>query len=483
VRLRHLCFPTGALGLLLLATNSLAQSSVSQLGFSAWVYPTANGRLVHQPDAQANRIIDESGVGYMGGAVPLPNVPTVMTISPVPGDNTANIQNALNQLAALPLDTNGFHGALLLTAGYYAISNTFTIPDRGIVLRGVGNATNGTVIYSTSTTGPDNSGPKSQVQGVIVISGSYSPIPINGTSNNIVDNYVPIGARSFTIDGAGVLNVGDPVIVHRPSTANWISAIGMDSNYLNTPWLPGTVDVDEERVITYIEGSRVMIDEPITTALDQRYGGGSIYAFSWPQRLNKIGIENLRGQSYYDVSNTNDEDHAWGFIRFSNTEDCWVRNVVSQFFGKSCVSLQVGVKHATILNCQCLDPISLILPERRHAFDLISCSFCLVQNCFTRSDRHSFITQSLTDGPDVVLDGLAENAYDKAKCHTELQYRGQPACAPIPRFIPFGLRLAIGRHWCGRAGLFGPGLDQSRKLDDAFREQLSFSAVYLDGYE
>ena len=412
---RHAC-----LSWLALLTGAVlclsAPTGFTQTNLSVWVYPGPSGRLLYQPDAQGNHIIDNSGVGYMGGTVPLPNVPTVLTISPVPGngDNGANIQNALDQIAAMTPDTNGFRGALLFTAGYYPISNSVSINASGIVMRGAGNNTNGTVLYSTSTNGPDNG--QNQLQGLVVISGSYSPIPVNGTSNNIVDNYVPVGARSFTVDGAGVLNVGDRVIVHRPSTANWITAIGMDQ--LNVPWQPGTVDVDEERVITRIEGNRVMIDEPLTTALDQNYGGGSLYAFTWPQRYNNIGIENLRGQSYYNVNNTNDEDHAWVFLRFSNTEDCWVRNVVSQYFGKSCVSLQTGVKHATVVNCQCLDPISIIESERRYAFDLNSCQLCLVENCFTRQDRHSFITQSLTDGPNVFVDGLAQQAYDLVGPHT-----------------------------------------------------------------
>ncbi|HUA68206.1 MAG TPA: hypothetical protein VMA13_06625, partial [Candidatus Saccharimonadales bacterium] len=392
-------------------------TNFASANLSAWVYPGPSGRLLYQPDAQGNHVIDNSGVGYMGGTVPLPNVPTVMTISPVPGDNTANVQGALDAMAALPLNTNGFRGALLLTAGWYAISNTISINASGIVLRGVGNGTNGTVIFSTSTNGPGNGAPKSQVQGVVVISGSYSPIPINGTSNNIVDNYVPVGSRSFTVDGQGVLNVGDTVIIHRPSTANWISAIGMDSNYLNTPWLPGTVDVDEERVITRIEGNRVMIDEPITTALDQKYGGGSVYAFTWPQRFNNIGIENLRGVSTYDTNNIYDEDHAWTFLRFSDTQNLWVRNVVSQYFGKSCVSIQNGCKYGTVINCQCLTPISLILSERRYAFDINSCQLCLVENCSTLQDRHSFLTESLTDGPNVFEDGLAQQAYDLAGPH------------------------------------------------------------------
>jgi hypothetical protein len=391
----------------------LVSAGFASTNLSVWVYPGSSGRLIYQPDAQDNHIVDSSGVGYMGGAVPLPNVPVVLAISPVSGDNQANIQNALDQIAAMTPDANGFRGALLLTAGVYPISDSVSINAGGIVMRGAGNGTNGTVLYSTSTKGPSTG--QNQLQGLVIVSGSYSPIAVNGTSNNIVDNYVPVGARSFTVDGAGVLNAGDHVIVHRPSTASWIHDIGMDQ--LNAPWQPGTVDVDEERVITRIEGSRVMIDEPLTTALEQKYGGGSVYAFTWPQRYNKIGIENLRGQSYYNVNNTNDEDHAWVFLRFSNVEDCWVRDVVSQFFGKSCVSLQTGTKHATIVNCQCLDPISIILSERRYGFDLNSCSLSLVQNCYTRQDRHQFITQSLTDGPDVFVDGVSEQAYDLAGPH------------------------------------------------------------------
>src|SRR4051812_7665142 len=95
-------------GLCLTVSKTCGQSSVSQLGSSIWVYPAANGSLMYQPDAQGNHIADHSGVGYMGGSVPLPNVPVVTTVSPVPGDNTANIQNALDQIAAMTPDTNGF---------------------------------------------------------------------------------------------------------------------------------------------------------------------------------------------------------------------------------------------------------------------------------------------------------------------------------------------------------------------------------------
>lgn len=132
----------------------LASVAFASTNLSGWVYPGSSGRLIHQPDAQDNHIVDSSGVGYMGGTVPLPNVPVVLTISPVSGDNQANIQNALDQIAAMTPDANGFRGALLLTAGVYPISDSVSINASGIVMRGVGNGTNGTVLYSTSTKGP-----------------------------------------------------------------------------------------------------------------------------------------------------------------------------------------------------------------------------------------------------------------------------------------------------------------------------------------
>jgi hypothetical protein len=60
-------------------------------------------------------------------------------VSPVTGDNVANIQTAINQVSAPPLDANVFRGAVLLNPGVYPLSNTITISASGVVLRGSGN--------------------------------------------------------------------------------------------------------------------------------------------------------------------------------------------------------------------------------------------------------------------------------------------------------------------------------------------------------
>src|SRR6266481_4626673 len=87
----------------LLPAEALAQADWT----SARVQFDANGRLVYPADAQDNRIPDYSNAGYKGGGVPLPIVPVVLTISPIAGDNTANIQAAIDAVGSTPLQRFG----------------------------------------------------------------------------------------------------------------------------------------------------------------------------------------------------------------------------------------------------------------------------------------------------------------------------------------------------------------------------------------
>jgi hypothetical protein len=60
---------------------------------SELVHYDGNGRLVYEPEPYTgHRIGDFSHAGYMGGGIDIPMVPTVLTISPLPGDNTTHIQ-------------------------------------------------------------------------------------------------------------------------------------------------------------------------------------------------------------------------------------------------------------------------------------------------------------------------------------------------------------------------------------------------------
>ena len=88
---------------------------------STIVYHDVNGRLVYKSDEDGNRLVDFSHAGYKSGNVSLPVLPVVKTISPVAGDNSSNIQTAINQVASMAPNANGHRGAILLTAGVYNV--------------------------------------------------------------------------------------------------------------------------------------------------------------------------------------------------------------------------------------------------------------------------------------------------------------------------------------------------------------------------
>src|SRR5918992_226844 len=83
-------------------------------GKSAWVYPDAAGRLQYIADERGNRIMDFSHAGYKGGGVRIPDMRVARTVKPLTGDNTAQIQAAIDDVATLSIDSSGFRGAVLL---------------------------------------------------------------------------------------------------------------------------------------------------------------------------------------------------------------------------------------------------------------------------------------------------------------------------------------------------------------------------------
>src|ERR1700722_17118770 len=88
-------------------------------GFAAsqWVYFGPDHRLRYRADDRGNRIMDFSYAGYGAGGVKLPDAPAVKTLAPIEGDNTAQIQAALNDVAARNAGADGIRGAVLLKPG------------------------------------------------------------------------------------------------------------------------------------------------------------------------------------------------------------------------------------------------------------------------------------------------------------------------------------------------------------------------------
>ncbi|MEO0587042.1 MAG: hypothetical protein AAF078_05325, partial [Planctomycetota bacterium] len=385
-------------GLLTVATAAATPIAADE---SDLAYPGQTGRLVYATQADGDRIMDFSRVGYRYGEVEIPDVAGVITVAPGEGDDFARIQAAIQEVERRPLDANGFRGAVVLEPGVYQSSGRITIRKSGVVLRGAGDdPVHGTRLHATFTT-----------QGPLIYAdpGGSADGSTSGPVVNLIDKYVPVGATSFRVDQAGNFSAGDRVLVTRPGTQAWINAIGMDQIPPRNDgrevrqWQPGVYNLDWERKVTRVEGDRVFIDSPLSNSIDQRFGGGTIKHFSFPERIENVGIEGIRGISDYDTSNNQDEDHAWNFVDFKRVEHGWVRNVTGQHFALSTVILRSTTTNITVEDAHSVEPISEVTGGRRYAFNTNGAENNLFRDMTSDRGRHDFVTNSPSEGPNVFL--------------------------------------------------------------------------------
>lgn len=272
--------------------------------YSKLVYPGKDGRLVYVSDDRGNVVPDFSYAGYMGGGVKLPEVPVKVTVNPIEGDDSMRIQSAIDRVSMMPLDKNGFRGAVLLKKGTYELYSPISIHASGVVLRGVGQGEDGTVLKGWGrhdSKAEQDIGLLSRYSNMIIIKGSGGLEEIPGTTRKIVDDYVPVGTRTFHVESVDSLQVGDTVIVRRYGNLEWIRETGMYTS--KTDWNKvKQLRSDSDRVITVIDGNRVTVDAPIVNPIETRWGGGELIISHDPGRINNVGIENLRGISLFDES-------------------------------------------------------------------------------------------------------------------------------------------------------------------------------------
>jgi hypothetical protein len=143
-----------------------------------------DGSLTYHRDSDGFYLPDFSHAGYRGGGIAIPDVPVMKTISPVAGDNTKHIQDAIDYVGSLALNSSGLRGALLLEAGEYPIDGSLFVKYDGVVLRGVGDGDNpqtSTIIFARGNTPHQRTvmtlgNNSSQVNGTKQISGTISNI-------------------------------------------------------------------------------------------------------------------------------------------------------------------------------------------------------------------------------------------------------------------------------------------------------------------
>ncbi len=354
------------------------------------------GKLIYSADERGNRVPDFSHCGYMGQDKSIPDVPIRVVVSPSEGDNTQRIQTAIDYVAGLPADTNGVRGAVLLLKGRFEVFGSLKISVSGIVLRGQGMGEEGTLLVAA---GQDR-------RTLIRIAGINDRTNSSDKSYEIKDDCVPVGACSFHLNTTEGLKVGDTVNIIRPSSKEWIDRLGMTSfggglgNWRG--WNQSSRDLLWDRVIKSINGDEVVVDAPITTAIEAQFGGGRLQPYSWPGRISNVGVENLRCESAFDVQNLKDEAHCWMAVTMENVENAWVRQVTMAHFAGSAVAVWESSKWVTVQDCASLTPVSEDGGYRRHTFFTMG-QLTLFLHCWSENGWHDFSVGHCAAGPNAFV--------------------------------------------------------------------------------
>ncbi len=374
---------------LLLFLCFCALSQINSQTTSLIAYDTS-GKLAYLKDSKGNQLPDFSYVGYKNSEVAIPTVAVVKTVYPVAGDNLANIQNAINQVAAMPVGSDGFRGAILFKKGLYQVSDTIQIKTSGIVLRGEGTDTiNGTRFLATTL-----------AQYTLFNFQGKSGIAATGTKRATLDPYIPYGTNKLTVTNASsTFKVGDSILVERLPDSNWINLLTM----AQWGWTPSGYNVYFQRKITAISGTSVTVDAPFVDNIDTNYAVGSVMKYKSPS-LQNCGIENMALLSAYTSDTA--ENHGWDAIEIDNAINCWVRKVEVYYFGYSAVTMHANSCWITVDSCKMIDAKSVVTGERRYSFH-VDGQHTLVKNCWTRNGRHDYVTGGRVAGPNVFYNSTA----------------------------------------------------------------------------
>lgn len=382
----------------------------------------ANGKLIYRAtNAQGDKILDFSHCGYGGGGVALPDVPAKITVAPDAddADDTPRMQSAIDQVSKLPLDANGFRGAVLFRRGQYEMASGLKVSASGVVLRGEGGDENGTVFFGTGTK-PYN----------LASFGGEAIKTLPETEQKITDDYVPLGATKITVANGSKFQVGDSILVIRHGNAAWIHEIKMDQISVRNKgksdetkqWTP--FDLKFDRVVTAIDGNALTIDAPMGNSIAQKWGGGSVVKYDGSGRISQVGIENIFASSVFDRKVTRkygddtvfvDENHVKRFVAFDNARNVWARDLGTRYI-EGVVSFGSGVKFGTVQDCTSVDPISQITGGRRYPY-FSNGQLTFWQRLRARDSRHAFAYSSRVPGPNVFLDCEASDEHANSEAH------------------------------------------------------------------
>jgi hypothetical protein len=405
---RHACSASW-LAVVTVALVVLASSASAADFARRYVHVGAEGRLVYEIGPRGDRMPDYSHAGYAGGGVEPPRVPVKVIVSPIEGDDTDEIQRAIDHVAELPADASGFRGAVLVESGVYEIGGQIRLATSGVVLRGRGaDRDRGSVLVAT---GQDR-------RSMILVRGGHERAAEETRRMTTVAGYVPCNAVRLVLEQGHGLAPGDHVRIEHPSTREWIAALGMDrfpsrggGSWLD--WRPGTLDLAWERVVASVEGDTITLDAPLPMALDAAVARATVRRVDWPQRIERAGVEQLRLESAGDEARPCDEDHAWDGVTLENVRDAWVRDCVFAGFAGSAVNVRDTATRVTVERCASRTPRSEIGGWRRRTF-FVGGGQVLVRDCTAEDGREDFGLGHLAPGPNAFVRCVARRAHGES---------------------------------------------------------------------
>lgn len=416
---------------------------VETISLSQWqskaAYKGSEGKLVYTSDSIGNRIPDFSYAGYKNGNAPISTIAVVDSVSPLEGDNTSNIQTAINRVALRPLDINGFRGAILMKAGRrYWVSGMLNLNVSGVVLRGVGDGSDSltnTIIYAIGD---------SVAQPTIVLAGGGNLDPSNnnawsgkvGSNVNITSDSVHVGDKTFQVANASSFSVGDNIIIYHPDTTPWKRAVNWGDIYAgsnplptdtgkNSYWDNANLLIKYNRFITAIDyvSNSITIDVPVFTTLVRSLSQSYIYKTDRAGIITNVGIENFRIDinNPYNQSSKNDGDerhHAQNGIWLGKIEDAWVRHCTVLHFVTSGIKTSIALR-VTIDSCTAVDPISILDGQRRYNLDADNASqLILFSNCYASYARHAYAVNGTSTASGIVFyNCISEKSFNPSEGH------------------------------------------------------------------
>lgn len=456
-------------------------------------YRNAEGKLISVPDYRGNRIPDYSGVGYKNGKVNIPDVPAVIEVSPSGGDDTGQIQAAIDYVASLPMRNDGIRGAVQLTKGVFRIEGSLRLSISGVVIRGAGNDnpnvvdavatgpiepwiqehkdTEGTILLLTTTV------PESKL---FNIEGSGGAKLIEDSAVNLIDTYVPTGTCTFRVESTDGYSVGDEILIKQTGNMAWVHEIGMDQIPARTT-VDANIKTNEgsgtnqwteqtwkfERTITAIDGNKITIDMPIVNAIDQKFGGAQMYHYDDSERIENVGIENMRVVAAWTPNKNNVDEtyHASVFADVKNAKDVWFRDITTEHLNTYNITVYNSSKRVTVQDFYDLvAPISFYMGEGYESTGrtfqetqvyvgrygvYIQGQQVLVQRYHGINLRHLVEYSNNAAGPNVAYDAESLAYFAQMGPHMLWSTGGLYDCTDGQLHIQNRLNMGSGHGWAG----------------------------------